>query len=466
MAAQVRTKADNGRVSGAARAVALAMALAVSGCGITYKSPSVRSVAGDTLVDVVPLTAQEVARANRTPYSPRDLPNAFFAAAGGGSASATSAFPALPYVPEETRESLQLRPLPDVEPPVYRIGVGDVVLLATRGSSSTVEQLSGLLAAQNQRQGYTVRDDGAIAIPEIGTIEIAGLTLQQAEDRVFEALVSNQIDPSFSLEVAEFNSKRVTVGGAVRETTIVPIGLNPVTLRDAITAAGGLLVENEEFASVRVYRDGSLYQIPVDMLLREPSLGEEYVLDGDAIYVDTTYDLQQALDFYRSRVDVISLREQAAGNALARLEAQVGLRRSALQEQRAIFEARTALGAEERDYVYLVGEVNNQSRFALPYGHTATLADVLYGEGGFNTETGDPSQIYVLRDGSYEGRGDRIVAYHLDAANIALMMNATEFEMRPRDIVFIEEQPITKWNRALQQLFPALIQQAGVAARS
>lgn len=117
----------------------------------------------------------------------------------------------------------------------------------------------------------------------------------------------------------------------------------------------------------------------------------------------------------------------------------------------------------EREYVYLVGEVNNQSRFPLPYGHTASLADVLYDQGGFDTETGDPSQIYVLRDGVFEGRAGRIVAYHLDASNVVHLMNATEFEMRPRDIVFIEEQPITKWNRALQQLFPALIRQASAA---
>ncbi|WP_375258262.1 polysaccharide biosynthesis/export family protein [Citreimonas sp.] len=444
--------------------MAVAMALAVAGCGVTYKSPSVRTVAEGAVVDVVPLTPTEVARANRTPYSPLSLPNAFFANADfGQSATGGSALPAMPYVPDEQRESLDLRPLPSVQPPPYRIGVGDVVLLATRGAASTVEQLSGLLAAQNQRQGYTVRDDGTIAIPEIGTIDIGGLTVQEAEDRVFETLVSNQIDPSFSLEVAEFNSKRATVGGAVGQTTIVPIGLSTVTLRDALTAAGGLTVADEEFASVRVYRDGTLYQIPVEMLLDEPSLGNAPLLDGDAVYVDTSYDLNRALQFYQSRLDVIARREATQSAALSRLQAEIGRRRAALDEERTLFQTRTSLDAVEREYVYLVGEVNNQSRFALPYGHTASLADVLYDQGGFNTETGDPSQIYVLRDGAYEGRGSRVIAYHLDAANIVQMMNATEFEMRPRDIVFIEEQPITKWNRALQQFFPVLIREATTA---
>lgn len=70
-----------------------------------------------------------------------------------------------------------------------------------------------------------------------------------------------------------------------------------MTLRDALTAAGGLTVVDEEFASVRIYRDGTLYQIPVEMLLEEPSLGNSVLLDGDAIYVDTSYDLTRALQF-------------------------------------------------------------------------------------------------------------------------------------------------------------------------
>ena len=36
-------------------------------------------------------------------------------------------------------------------------------------------------------------------------------------------------------------------------------------------------------------------------------------------------------------------------------------------------------------------------------------------------------------------------------------------QMRPNDIVFIEEQVITKWGRALQQLFPTVLSAAGSA---
>jgi polysaccharide export outer membrane protein len=29
--------------------------------------------------------------------------------------------------------------------------------------------------------------------------------------------------------------------------------------------------------------------------------------------------------------------------------------------------------------------------------------------------------------------------------------------MRPNDIIFVEEQPITKWNRVVQQFVPSLL---------
>ena len=78
-------------------------------------------------------------------------------------------------------ESIALSVPPAADPGPYRIGTGDVVLIATRSRGSTVEELTGLLAAQNRRQGYTVQDDGAIAIPEVGRVILGGQTLEEAE---------------------------------------------------------------------------------------------------------------------------------------------------------------------------------------------------------------------------------------------------------------------------------------------
>jgi polysaccharide export outer membrane protein len=220
-----------------------------------------------------------------------------------------------------------------------------------------------------------------------------------------------------------------------------------------LTAAGGVAVRDREFASIRIYRDGTLYQIPLETYLANPELGKKVLQNGDAVYVDTSYDLDRAMEFYKLKIDVITLRSNARNTALQALSTEIGLQRSALQEQRSNFQARVELGAVDRDYVYISGEVRTQNRFPLPFNQQASLADVLYDGGGFNNTTGDPSEIYVLR-GNKDGT---VTAYHLNAANAANLVLATSLQMRPNDVVFIEEQPITKWNRSLQQLFPALL---------
>ena len=42
-------------------------------------------------------------------------------------------------------------------------------------------------------------------------------------------------------------------------------------------------------------------------------------------------------------------------------------------------------------------------------------------------------------------------------------MLATQLQMRPNDVVFIAEQPITRWNRVVQQFIPSLINTASAA---
>lgn len=446
----------------------LTSVLALGACGVTYTSPKVKANDENTPVKVVPLSLESVATANQSAYTPRSLPSEFYAGAGGGGGGyvGLGAIPPAPYVPEERRERLVLNVPPSVPESPYRIGVGDVVLIATVGRGSTVEQLSGLLAAQNSRQGYIVRDDGSITIPNIGSVALAGRNLQEAEDAIFQVLVSNQVDPSFSLEIAEFNSQKVVIGGAVKSDVVLPITHVRLTLGQAIAASGGLAVTDEEFASIRIYRDGSLYQIPMQTFLSRPELQNLRLVNGDAVYIDTTYDLDRALRFYEQQIDIVALRSGARSAALQALQAEIGIKRAALEEQRANFLSRNELDAEARDYVYLAGEVQAQSRFTMPYGRQTSLADVLYGQGGFDTTTGNPAQIYVIR--AYSGWEDAapITAYHLNAKNIANLVLATRMEMRPNDIVFIEEQPITKWNRSLKQLFPNLASTALAATSS
>lgn len=447
------------------RALLCLAALVLAACGAVYISPDVKT--GDAAgldVAVTPITAASVARANAVPYTPRSLPAAFYRVAGtSGGMRGAGALPPPSAERQDRPASLATRLPPAADPGPYRLGVGDVLRLAVRDVGSSAAELSGLLAVQSGRQDYTVQDDGAIAIPGVGRVRVAGLTLDEAEAAVFDRLVDAQIDPAFSLEVIRFNSSRVAVGGAVAEPRILKLELTPLYLEEALAAAGGVEGADTDYAVVRLYRDGTLYQVPVSALANGQAARTVVLQDGDSVFVDTAYDLDEARAYFAEQIRLVEVRQSARVQALRELEAEVALRRGALAEARSNFEDRLALGAEGRDYVYLTGEVRSQARVPLPFGRRASLADALFGEGGFATETGNPSQIYVLRAAG-DGPGDAITAWHLDASNAANMVLATRFELRPNDVVFVAEQPITRWNRVVRQIVPSLFQAAATAS--
>ncbi|MEZ5766771.1 MAG: polysaccharide biosynthesis/export family protein [Paracoccaceae bacterium] len=425
---------------------AFAVVASLAACGIAPTVKEGDSAAGE--VKIVAVTTETISTANASPYRPRTLPAIFsYSAGAGGAPMGAGATPEPTYSPESRPGTLPTR-LPDpYTPGAYTIGVGDVVLLSTPTTGDTVEALTGLLAAQSQRQGYTVQDDGAIAIPEVGRIRVSGLTLEEAEAEIFQALVGNQLDPTFSLEISEFNSQRVAVGGAVNSATVVPITLQTPTLSEVITAAGGVNLTDQTYASIRIYRDGSIYQVPMSAYLSDPSIQTMKMKNGDSVFVDTAYDLDKAAAYFEQQIRVAEFRASQRAAALGQLASEVALRRDELSERRSNFLSKVTLDAVQRDYVYVAGEVGVQSRFTLPFERTASLADALFTEaGGVPSEMGTLSQLYVVRAAS---TGPGVIAWHLDATNAASLILATKFELRPNDVVFVSENPV----RSAERLF-------------
>lgn len=430
------------------------LCLFLSACGISTPVVIEETTAVGS-VNIVPIDANSVRSANQSDYRPRTLPAIFSRTTGySGGLRGAGALPDPASDPQTKPANLTTRIPPAYQPGPYKIGVGDVVILATPSSTNTVEQLSGLLAAQNRRQGYTVQGDGSIAIPDIGRVKIGGRTLEEAEAELFNVLVSNQISPSFSLEVTEFNSQRVSLGGAVGTPSIVPIGLAKLSLSEAIARAGGITASQLEYASIRIYRDGTVYQVPLKAYLETPTLQQITLKPGDNVFVDTAYDLDKAQAYFGEQLALRTLRQDARATALAELQTEIGLRRAEIEEARANFATRIELDAVDRDYAYIAGEVGAQGRYTLPFERTASLADALFDKGqGVPNATGNIAEVYVLR-ATKDGNG--IHAWHLDASNAANLVLATRFELRPNDVIFVSEKPFTALSRMLAEVAPAL----------
>ncbi|MFG6604843.1 MULTISPECIES: polysaccharide biosynthesis/export family protein [unclassified Sulfitobacter] len=162
------------------RYLAASTLILLSSCGVAYISPLVTNAGGD--VHIVPLTFETVLAANKSPYEPKQLPAAFFQTVGHtGVLQGTGPLPSPVFQNQAKPGNLALRVPNTPLNTTYHIGVGDVLSLAARSGGSTAKDVSGLLAAENRRQGYTVQDDGAISIPDVGRVKVLDLTLEEAE---------------------------------------------------------------------------------------------------------------------------------------------------------------------------------------------------------------------------------------------------------------------------------------------
>ena len=438
-------------------ALSLTLVTGLAGCGVVYHSPSMNSFApSESRVRVESVTPESVMVANRSPYEPLQLPAVFRQVAQGSGLRGNGVTLPEQVFDRSERDQLALRVPPPADPGPYRIGVGDVVLFATPQGGNTIEQLAGLLEAQNSRQGYTVQDDGAIAIPNVGRVVVAGMTTDEAEAQLFQRLVENQIDPTFSLEIADFNSKKVAIGGAVGNPSVVPISLTPLYLDEALTRAGGITVTDQDYASVRIYRDGTLYQIPLTQLYSDDSLQQIRLVDGDSVFVDTAYDLELAQAYFNEQIQRANFRQSSRAAAISQLNSEMALQRASLSEARSNYLTLMQQGAVRREHVYLAGEVGAQNRYTLPFEQKATLADAIFENGGLPTARANARQVYVLRGSPDPREFSSITAWNLNLSNASSLILATRFELRPNDVIFVAEQPVTRWNRVLNQIMPTL----------
>jgi polysaccharide export outer membrane protein len=424
------------------RLILIFTTLTLTGCGIAYHPTSIRDD-DSANVHIIRLTLETVLEANSSPYTPQTWPDAFVGIDDLDEEIENNDKLIDPIFDPQRLDGVIEWRMPELVPQTYTIGVGDAITLNMQLKESLGDVLNGLIEVQNGQRGYRVQDDGAVSIPDIGRIVIGGLTLLEAESAVYERLLEVGVTPSFSIEITEFNSKKVSITGSIISPGILPITLQDLYLDEAIYESGGFSISDASFIIVRLFRNGSIYQIYGPQIYSQNDTNRILLQDGDTIKVDVTDEYDK----------ILGLRQLARENLLSELEMQT---RSTFNNSASIL-SRMEYGSIMREYVYIIGEVFKQSRYALPFEHKAVLADALIdSSGGVSTLTGNPKQIYVLRGGADLKDFAPITALHLDAKNAANFLLATRLELRPKDVVFVGTQPITNWNRMLNQIIPSL----------
>ena len=158
----------------------------------------------------------------------------------------------------------------------YRIGVEDLVEIQVFG----VEQLS---------RTVRVNSLGLISLPLIGSLEIAGLTAQEAETLVARRLGDNYLqNPQVSFFIKEYTNQRVTVEGAVNKPGIYPLR-GQATLLRTLAIAGGQshLSDMSEVMLFRADAGGKRVAQVFDVeRIRRGELEDPLVLNDDVIVVN------------------------------------------------------------------------------------------------------------------------------------------------------------------------------------
>lgn len=132
-----------------------------------------------------------------------------------------------------------------------------------------------------------VNSTGHIALPLIGTLEVAGLSPADAE-----ALIAIQYgakylkDPQVSVFVKEFTTKRITVDGAVVKPGIFPL-TGPITLLRALALAGGggPMADLENVMLFRLTPEGKADNKKYNLDLIRKGEAEDPLLQSDDIVV-------------------------------------------------------------------------------------------------------------------------------------------------------------------------------------
>lgn len=159
------------------------------------------------------------------------------------------------------------------------VGIGDRLLVSIFEAGA--EGLFSTSKSKAAKIPVVVQPDGKAAIPYVGEVRFAGLTLEQARRAIVEALKGKAVEPDVIVTSLDTASRNVTVTGAVNAASVVPLSLAGEKLTDVITKAGGVRGETYD-TFVTVTRGNKSGTVLMSALIDNPT-ENIWVQSGDEI---------------------------------------------------------------------------------------------------------------------------------------------------------------------------------------
>lgn len=157
----------------------------------------------------------------------------------------------------------------------YRLGPRDVLAISVWG----YEDL--------QVKDLSVRDDGKIAFPLAGELQVNGLSPAELSQKITLALQGYVNNPQVTVNVIKFRTSRVYVLGEINHPGVYEIEKQH-RLLDAIGIAGGYTKDAAKKKVFIIRKDSVDKPLEANLLslLKKGDMTQNYVLgDGDVVYL-------------------------------------------------------------------------------------------------------------------------------------------------------------------------------------
>jgi protein involved in polysaccharide export with SLBB domain len=164
----------------------------------------------------------------------------------------------------------------------YKIGPGDVLEITLWNGNTP------------KKEEIVVRPDGEISFGFVEDLKVAGLAVSQLDEQLTKHFKEYVKKPRIDIIVAEYNSKTVTLLGAIHDKGYKGSGpgkyrlTGKTTLLEVITRAGGP-AQNADLNNIIVRRqDGSALSLDLFKAIQQGNPEQDFTLDdGDVVFVST-----------------------------------------------------------------------------------------------------------------------------------------------------------------------------------
>jgi len=182
-----------------------------------------------------------------------------------------------------SKEEVFVPALPPQAPPQkdYQVGPGDVLLIDVNGRPEFT------VASPNQGgkvQGSRVDGAGFLHVPLAGSVQVAGLTLTQIEQKLTVLLKRFIQEPWVVVEIADYKSQPVYLLGQFKVAGTYYLD-RPLTLAQGLSLGSGF-DSSANLRGARLSRDGKIMPVDLyDLLLHGDSRQNLWLKGGDSIYI-------------------------------------------------------------------------------------------------------------------------------------------------------------------------------------